>query len=89
MNETKWRTVWLCWLVAGVAAEVVAIRSRQEHAPLSHHLRSSTYRIGKTTAGQVALVTLATWLHRHLYNEAKVTSLGHLKNGGQSKSPRK
>jgi hypothetical protein len=65
--ERNWAVVWGVLIAALVAAEVVAIRSGNDKAPMSHHLRRYTHRLGKSTAGQVALHIGAGWLHRHLY----------------------
>lgn len=67
MTESKWALLWGSLIAAVVVAEVVAIRSGNDKAPLSHHIRKYTHRLGKSTPGQVALYLGAGWLHRHLY----------------------
>lgn len=87
--ENRWRIVWGAWLGAGVAAEVVAIRSVHNKATLSHHLRQNTHVLGKTHLGRVALLVGATWLHRHLYRPMIEEARAISKFGGQANSPRK
>lgn len=65
--ETKWALLWGSLASAIVIAETVALRSHHPDAPLSHHIRKRTRRLGRTPLGQVALHIGAGWLHRHLY----------------------
>ena len=63
-QQRLWVVVWGALVGAGVTAELVALRSGQPHAPLSHYLR---YVTPKGWPGKAALLLLGWKLHEHLH----------------------
>jgi hypothetical protein len=69
----KWRAVWVGWVTYFAVAEIVAVRSKENHAPLSYHMRHALgirKRPVHYRSGQVALASGAVWLVHHLYRGA-------------------
>lgn len=67
-NEKKWRLVWAAWVGAFVVAETIALRSGDEKAPFSHHMRKAL-AAEKSSYGQVVMLSGTAWLHRHIFGE--------------------
>lgn len=66
-SEVKWAIFWGTCIAVVTVGEIVAIRSGDDKAPLSHHVRRNTRILGQTPLGRVMLFVGAGWLHRHLY----------------------
>lgn len=67
-TEQKWRITWAAWVGAFVVAETIAIRSKHEHAPFSHHVRK-VMGAGKSPLGQMVMLSASSWLYRHIFQE--------------------
>lgn len=73
-SEDRWQLVWLGWGLYFSAAEYVALRSQDPHAPLSHHVRRALgvrKQPAHQRAGQVALGAALVWFISHIYQEIK------------------
>lgn len=69
-SDDAWALLWAGWVASFIAAETIAIRSRNPEAPLSHQLRR-VLGVRKQTVhhhlGQVAFAASASWLVWHLW----------------------
>lgn len=71
MSKKTWHAIWLGWAVYFAISERKSLKSGQEFAPLSWHLRwvlgiksHKAHRI----VGEVAFWGFVGWLWRHLYH---------------------